>query len=82
MSERLLSKCLNFQRIIQDRSEIQVCKGTGKQVFCGSWSDRCTNRPYFKSSEGLQINQIEFNKLPKPGYEYGEIHGGRDLGDN
>ena len=65
MPERLLSKCLNFQRIMDSFAirETQICKAKGIQVFCSGWSDGCQFPILFRSSEHLPREKIDFNKI-------------------
>ena len=66
MAEKLLSKCLNFQRIRNGLTDIQICKMKGIEVNCAGWSDNCKYPALFTSAEGLSYNYIDFNKIKKP----------------
>ena len=63
MAERLLSKCLNFQRTVDGIWDKQLCKAVNEEVKCAGWSDGCEYPVFFRSAEHLPREKIEFNKL-------------------
>ena len=69
MGERLLSKCLNFQRTVDGIWDKQLCKAVNEEVSCGGFSDGCKYPNLFRSAEHLSREKIEFNRIVVPKQE-------------
>lgn len=57
-----IEKCANFKRMMLNRKqEVQICKGKGRMVFCGGFSDGCHYPKLFRPDREVPQDRIIFN---------------------